>query len=105
MFHEILLTLLGYGGPDLLIEDPIHHTYYPNPSYSTSTLFTEAESQQLSSFLSLGWYSKYLQQYLQKYLLHWHGNYENNSFSAYLSALCLGIHEIHEVPSFLSSSS
>lgn len=112
MFHELLLTLLGYGGNELLIIDNINHTYHLNSSpisssssskgssssFSPSSLFTDSESQQLSTFLSLGWYSKYFQEYFQKYSLQWHGNTSNScQFYAYLSALCFGIYEIYEV--------
>lgn len=100
MFHEILLTLLGYHSEDLLSRDDTHHTFTLNPSSSAFHLFHDSESQQLSHLLSLGWYSHYLSQYIQRYSLQWHGNHPNlQKYSAYHSALCLGIHEIHEVPS------
>jgi hypothetical protein len=98
MFHEILLTLLGYHSDDLLVKDDIHHTFTLNPFSPSSHLFHDSESQQLSHLLSLGWYSQYLSQYIQQYSLQWHGSHCNlQNFSAYQSALCLGIHEIHEV--------
>jgi hypothetical protein len=98
MFHEILLTLLGYHSDDLFVKDDIHHTFTLNLSSSSSDLFHDSESQQLSHLLSLGWYSQYLSRYIQQYSLQWHGNHCNlQKYSAYQSALCLGIHEIHEV--------
>jgi hypothetical protein len=111
MLHELLATLLGFGGDDLLpprLNDPL----LDGPSaaaFVSSSLFHDSEKQQLFQIQSMGWFYSYLQRQVRLHQIHWHGNCSGNGggFHAYKSAYYLGIHEILEVESssFFSSSS